>query len=177
MQSWEIRVNIKHFGVLEVFLLEAKPAKDEGPFLIEERHLLNAVAERLGRIIERKLANDELQKAHDELQVRVAERTKELAAENRHLLNEIRERKKAEADLQESAEKIKHFAYSVAQDLKNPAIATYGLARILNKKFSDALSERGKIICEQIQRSSEDIAALVEKINIFIATKENSPAH
>jgi signal transduction histidine kinase len=175
-QSREIRVNKEVFGVLEVFLLEAKPVKDEGPFLTEERNLLNAVAERLGHIIERKLANDALQQAHDELQVRVAERTKELAAQNRHLLNEIRERKKAEAELQESAEKIKHFAYSVAHDLKNPAIATYGLAKNLNKKFGDALTERGKVICEQIQRSSEDIAALVEKINIFIATKE-TPLH
>ncbi len=176
VQSREIRVNKEHFGVLEVFLLEAKPATDEGPYLTEERHLLNAVAERLGHIIEHKLANDELQKAHDELQLRVAERTKELAAQNRHLLNEIRERKKAEAELQESSEKIKHFAYSVAHDLKNPAIATYGLAKNLNKKFGDALTERGKVICEQIQRSSEDIAALVEKINIFIATKE-TPLH
>lgn len=176
VQSREIRVNKEHFGVVEVFLLGTKPAKDEGPFLTEERNLLNAVAERLGHIIEHKLANDALQKAHDELQVRVAERTKELAAQNRHLLSEIRERKKAEADLQESAEKIKIFAYSVAHDLKNPAIATYGLARILNKKFGDALSERGKVICEQIQRSSEDIAALVEKINMFIATKE-TPLH
>jgi len=176
VQSGEIKVNKDHFGVLEVFLLEAKPAKDEGAFLIEERNLLNAIAERLGHIIEHKLANDALQKAHDELQERVVERTKELAAQNRHLLNEIKERKKAEADLQESSEKIKLFAYSVAHDLKNPAIATYGLAKILNQKFGDALTERGKVICEQIQRSSEDIAVLVEKINIFISTKE-TPLH
>lgn len=176
VQSREIRVNKEHFGVVEVFLLEAKQAENEGAFLTEERNLLNAVAERLGHIIEHKLANDALQKAHDELQERVAERTKELAAQNRHLLNEIRERKKAEADLQESSEKIKLFAYSVAHDLKNPAIATYGLAKILNQKFGDALTERGKGICEQIQRSSEDIADLVEKINIFISTKE-TPLH
>lgn len=95
VQSREIRVNKGVFGVLEVFLLELKPAKDEGPFLIEEHNLLNAVAEQLGHIIEHKLAKDELQKAHDELQLRVAERTKELAAQNRHLLKEIRERKMA----------------------------------------------------------------------------------
>jgi PAS domain S-box-containing protein len=40
-------------GTVEVGYLEEKPAADEGPFLEEERNLINAVAERLGRIIER----------------------------------------------------------------------------------------------------------------------------
>ncbi|MBU1058714.1 MAG: GAF domain-containing sensor histidine kinase [Proteobacteria bacterium] len=172
VQSQKIRVNKKNIGVLEVFLLENKPEKGEGPFLREERSLLNAIAKGLGHIIEHKQANEALQKAHDELQLRVEERTKELAIQNQHLLNEIKERKKAEEKLQRSSEKIKLFAYSVAHDLKNPAIATHNLARILNKKFGDALTDRGKNICEQIQRSSEDIASLADKINIFISTKE-----
>ncbi len=172
VQSQKIRVNKENIGELEVFLLEKKPEKGEGPFLSEERSLLNAIAERLGRVIELKLANEELRKAHDELQIRVEERTKELAVQNQHLLNEIKERKKAEEKLQESSEKIKLFAYSVAHDLKNPAIATQNLARILNKKYGDALTDKGKAICRQIQQSSEDIASLADKIKIFISTKE-----
>jgi signal transduction histidine kinase len=172
VQSQDIRVNKETIGALEVFLFDHKPEKDEGPFSIEERNLLNAIAERLGHIIEHKLANDALQRAHDELQVRVEERTKELAAQNLLLLNEIIERKKAQEELQRSSEKIKLFAYSVAHDLKNPAIATYGLAKILNKKFANELTDKGKKICEQIQQSSEDIASLVDKINLLISTKE-----
>jgi signal transduction histidine kinase len=172
VQSQEILVNKEKIGVLVVFLFENKPAKGEGPFLTEERSLLNAVAERLGRIIEHKWANEALQKAHDELQMRVEERTKELAAQNLHLLNEISERKKAEEELLRSSEKIKLFAYSVAHDLKNPAIAILGLARILNNKYGHELTGRGKTICEQIQQSSEDIASFVEKINMFISAKE-----
>jgi len=176
VQSQEIRVNKENIGVLEVFLFENKPEKGEGPFLIEERSLLNAVTERLGNIIEHKRADEELKKSHDELQARVEERTKELAAQNLLLHNEIRERKKAEEELFRSSEKIKFFAYSVAHDLKNPAIATHGLARILNKKFGNELNDKGKRICERIQRSTEDIASLVEKINIFISAKE-APLH
>ncbi|MBU1566718.1 MAG: GAF domain-containing sensor histidine kinase [Proteobacteria bacterium] len=171
-QSREIRVNKEKIGILEVFICENKSEKDEGLFLPEERSLLNAIAERLGHIIESKQANEALQKAHDELQLRVKERTRELAAQNQHLLNEISERKKAEEELQRSSEKIKLFAYSVAHDLKNPTIAILGLARILNNKYGNELTGRGKIICEQIQRSSEDIASLVDKINIFISAKE-----
>ncbi len=40
-------------GTLEVCYLEEKPECNEGPFLKEERRLLNAIAERLGKIIER----------------------------------------------------------------------------------------------------------------------------
>lgn len=49
-------------GVLEVCYLEEKPEADEGPFLKEERSLLNAISERLGRIIEHKRTEEELKK-------------------------------------------------------------------------------------------------------------------
>ena len=41
-------------GTLEVCYLEERPEHEEGPFTKEERNLLNAIRERLGRIIERK---------------------------------------------------------------------------------------------------------------------------
>lgn len=172
VQSQPIRINRKIAGFIEVYLLDEKIDLREDPFLKEERHLLNVIAERLGHIIEHKRANEALQKAHNQLQAQVDERTKELAAQNLHLLNEIQERKNVEKELHKSSEKIKLFAYSVAHDLKNPAIATYGLAKILKKKFANELTDKGEKICEQIRRSSEDIASLVDKINIFISTKE-----
>jgi PAS domain S-box-containing protein len=54
---WAHSADIKVYGVtaglISVGYLEERPAGDEGPFLKEERQLINAVAERLGRIIER----------------------------------------------------------------------------------------------------------------------------
>jgi len=44
--------------------LEDRPASDEGPFLKEERNLIDAIARQLGRITERIQAEDALQKAH-----------------------------------------------------------------------------------------------------------------
>ena len=52
-QTSEIIVNGDRLGNLEVCYLEEKPVFDEGPFLKEERHLINAVSERLGKIIAR----------------------------------------------------------------------------------------------------------------------------
>ena len=173
IQAQDIKVNNEIIGVLEVCLFEHGSENGEAPFLKEEQNLLYLIAERLGHFIEHNRAKEALHKAHDDLVVRVEERTRELTTQNMQLQNEILERKKVEEELKKSSEKLKQFAYSVVHDLKNPAISTHGLAKILNKKFGAMLAEKGKQICEQIQRSSEDIAALVEKINIFISTKEN----
>jgi len=52
-QTSHILVKGSPVGAVEVFYLEERRGCDEGPFLKEERSLINAVAERLGRIIER----------------------------------------------------------------------------------------------------------------------------
>ena len=80
-----------------------------------------------------------------------------------------RERERAEEALLKTSEKVKMFAYSVSHDLKNPAIAVHGLARLLQKT---SLDEKGKATCEQILKAAEHIASLVEKINVYVSAKE-----
>ena len=55
-----IVVNDKAVGVLAVYYLEERPESDEGPFLKEEKNLIKAIAERIGRIIERNSAQKAL---------------------------------------------------------------------------------------------------------------------
>ncbi|MGD9190495.1 MAG: cache domain-containing protein [Desulfobacterales bacterium] len=55
-----IVVNDKAVGTLVVYYLEERPESDEGPFLKEERNLINSIAERIGRIIERNRAQNAL---------------------------------------------------------------------------------------------------------------------
>ena len=55
-QSADIKVHNVKVGRVDVTYLEERPLIDEGPFLKEERLLIDAVAERLGRIAERKRA-------------------------------------------------------------------------------------------------------------------------
>ena len=52
-QTADITVNDANVGILDVCYLEQKPDCEEGPFLAEERLLINAIAGRLGAIIER----------------------------------------------------------------------------------------------------------------------------
>jgi len=73
-QSCDIIVQGKHAGFLEVCYLEKKPECDEGPFFKEERSLINAIAKRIGKIVELKQAEDAL---------------RESEAKNKALLNAI----------------------------------------------------------------------------------------
>lgn len=59
--SCAIYTNSERIGILEVCYLEEKPEKDEGPFLREERNLINTIAEQAGKIIEQKQAQEALQ--------------------------------------------------------------------------------------------------------------------
>jgi PAS domain S-box-containing protein len=64
-------------------------------------------------IAERKQSADAMRKAHDELEVRVAERTAELSKANETLRAEIIERRHAEAALLQSEQHYKHLVESV----------------------------------------------------------------
>jgi PAS domain S-box-containing protein len=61
----DIEVHGKKAGFVEVRHLEERPAIAEDPFLKEERLLIDAIAERLGKITERKKAEETLQESEE----------------------------------------------------------------------------------------------------------------
>jgi PAS domain S-box-containing protein len=64
-QSGNIVVHGRVAGTVDVCYFEERPQADEGPFLQEERRLLDAIAERLGRVAERKEAGKALQESEE----------------------------------------------------------------------------------------------------------------
>ncbi len=62
----DIMVNGATIGSVEVFYSEEKPVAGEGPFLNEERALIDAISERFGSIIENSNAEAEAQRLHAE---------------------------------------------------------------------------------------------------------------
>ena len=68
-QSSDIKIHGVKAGVVEVNYLAARPKVDEGPFLKEEGQLLNAIAERLGKITEHKQAEESLSETNAQLKV------------------------------------------------------------------------------------------------------------
>jgi PAS domain S-box-containing protein len=70
---WKLQADINALGektgFVEVRYLEELPAIADGPFLKEERDLIDAIAERLGKIIERKKAEERLKEINKILEV------------------------------------------------------------------------------------------------------------
>lgn len=77
--AWKQQSNISVYGekigILEVCYLEKKPNADEGPFMKEERDLISAIADHVGKDIEHKQLHESLEQA------------------NKRLVNEHRQRK------------------------------------------------------------------------------------
>ena len=76
--------------------------------------------------------------------------------------------------LREKKEMIKFFAYSVSHDLKSPAVGIHGLTKRFKEKYAATLDEKGRAYCDQILKTAEHMVALVEKINIYIMTRESA---
>jgi signal transduction histidine kinase len=86
---------------------------------------------------------------------------------------DITDRKRLEKEIQEYADKVKSFAYSVSHDLKNPLISINGLTKLLYRQYRDRFDDKGKLFCDQIMQESQHSLDLIEEINTFIRTKEN----
>ena len=72
-QAGDILVSGDPIGVVEVYYRAEMLTSDEGPFLNEERNLINAIARRVADITERKRAEQALQNALEEAQQRQVE--------------------------------------------------------------------------------------------------------
>ncbi len=92
-QVADILVHGERVGAVEVCYLEQMPERDEGPFLAEERSLIDAVAARLGRTTERLRAEQLLHEREQELRERLTHLTRvsvmgEMASSIAHEVNQ-----------------------------------------------------------------------------------------
>jgi PAS domain S-box-containing protein len=70
-QISDIVVHDKVCGSVEVYYLEPYPELDEGPFMKEERHLIDGIARTLGEAIERRQAESELSESREHLRMAI----------------------------------------------------------------------------------------------------------
>ncbi len=134
-------------------------------------------------ITEQKRAEEALHKAHDGLEVRVEQRTAELARANKVLESEITERKNAEqalellnkdlestiSELQRTNKELQEFAYITAHDLKTPLRGIGTLADWLSTDYADKLDEEGqehvKMLAERAKRADKLVDSILRYSN------------
>lgn len=93
IQSADIMVHGDKAGTIELAYLQSRPSRDEGPFTRDERRLLNAVAERMGHVVERLTANERLREREEEFRGRMTHVTRistmgEMASSIAHEVNQ-----------------------------------------------------------------------------------------
>ena len=124
-QSAALTVRGGHAGQIEVFYLEERPPADEGPFLKEERDLIESLAEMLRSYFRHLLADEALKKAHADLEKIVTARTAELRETNAALRTQIAEHGRARREIELHQRQLRQLALelSLAEERERKEIA------------------------------------------------------
>ncbi len=112
-------------GSIQVVYHKLCPAAFEGPFLREERDLIDSLAEMMRSYFQHKLADDALQEAHHDLENQVKARTRALEKANLALQEQIAEYKEAERRIERYQKQLRRLAseLSLAEARERRAIA------------------------------------------------------
>jgi len=119
-------------GTVEVCYLKNMPELDEGPFLAEERNLINAIAERVGRIIEHHRARERVLEYQEELRYLASQVS----------LSEERERRRIAVSLHDRVGHILAIAKFKLEDLREsvPADALDEIIQLIDQTIKDTRS-------------------------------------
>jgi signal transduction histidine kinase len=159
-------------GKIEVIYLAEKPSFDEGPFLQEERSLIDSVAQLVQAYLDRWLYRRALKKHNQRLEREVRIQTRELRKANQALTLEIRERRGAERknrsykeDLQklvsELARAEEEQRRQIAEDLHDHLGQALAILKL------KLLELHGEAIFYGLEARVEEINVLLKKIIAF----------
>ncbi len=147
------------FGVVEFFTQRMLP---RDPTIL---NMMGAIASEIGQFIKRRSAEEALRRAHDELEMRVQQRTAALNATNAKLETAIAERKRLEHELLDITEKERRrigldLHDDLGQKLSGIALMTKGLELKLAKDRAAESQEAGKIhgLVQEAMSHASDLA-------------------
>ena len=143
-------------GTVEVAYRQDHPAVDEGPFLHQERALLDTFAGRLSHIVERSEARGELRRHREHLEKLVQERTEELHRQKAVLeaINDVF----VEALASETEEELAQACLAVAEKLSGSSFGFIGEVNPDGRFDTIAISNPGWDACRMPH--SDAVAAI-----------------
>jgi PAS domain S-box-containing protein len=116
----------------------------------------------------------ELKAAHDELDLRIKERTNELQQANEALQSEIKERKEVEKIielrtklLEVTNKELESFSYSVSHDLRAPLRAIDGYTRMILRDQKDKFNDDAKRKFDLIRSNTQMMGKLIDDLLSF----------
>jgi len=128
-------------------------------------NMMTAIGSEIGQFIKRRSAEEDLRRAHDELETRVHDRTAALKLANARLETAIAERKRLEHELLEITEKERRrigldLHDDLGQKLSGVALMIKGLELRLAKKKNREAEEAGRIhlLVQQAMTHASDLA-------------------
>ena len=147
------------------------PIDDSAAPIKDDRGNITGVILVFRDVTEREQAADRLQRAHDELEKRVAERTADLEAANRQLKKEIEQRKLAEERLREKNIELRNanrakdrFLANMSHELRTPLNAIIGFTGTLLMKLPGPLTEEQESQLRNISTSARHLLLLINDI-------------
>jgi PAS domain S-box-containing protein len=159
-QSSPIIVDNEALGILQVSYLNERPMDYEGPFLAEERLLIDELARRLGHKIKALRADASLKQYNETLEKKVVERTKELTL----VQDALREALATEKELGELKSR---FVSMASHEFRTPLATILALSETLDayrhKMEEDEIEEclnNIKIQISHLKRLMEDVLLL-----------------
>lgn len=178
-QTAEILVNGEVCGLVEVVYTEEKPELDEGPFLKEERSLINAIARELSVIIERKLASLEKDRLREQL--RHADRLATIGQLASGVAHELNEPLGSILGFAQLSQKCDNTPEQVIKDLEKIVNASLNARETIRKLLVFARQTPSRMVPVQLNKIIRECLELLagrlvkEGITLELRLDENIP--
>jgi signal transduction histidine kinase len=155
-------------GRIDVVYLQERPESVEGPFLGEERDLIQSVAQMLASYFERRAAEEKVRDAYVHLERQVRERTADLERANQALRAENAERRRAEDELQRSQARLRRLTseLALAGERERRAIASDlhdHIGQALTVVRSRLWQMRGNAVFSGMEQGLEETLTLLDQ--------------